>query len=71
MLTSAIILDNWKLRTFKRYLDEAGYTYTQVPGPIVGTQMLKVSTKNISKLRIVLEAAKLECSLIPREKKGG
>ena len=33
MKTAAIVLDSWKLKIFKKHLDEAGFDYRQHSGP--------------------------------------
>lgn len=47
MKTAAIVLDNWKLDTYKRMLDELGYSYTEHEGVTVDTTCLRVKTNNL------------------------
>jgi hypothetical protein len=50
MKTAAIVLDDWKLPTFKRMLDAAGYEYKQFQGVTADTVTLKIKTHDLSKL---------------------
>jgi hypothetical protein len=50
MKTAAIVIDNWKLPTFKRMLDAAGYEYEQFQGVTEDTITLKVKTHDLSTL---------------------
>lgn len=55
MKKAAIVLDRWKLPLFKKRLSEAGYAYTEVPGPHPDTVILKVQTESIAQLQPVVE----------------
>ena len=57
MKTAAIVLDDWKLSTFKRMLDDAGYDYEQFQGVTADTITLKVKTHDLSALAPLVKAA--------------
>jgi len=61
MKTAGIAIDNWKLPTFKRILEGAGYEFTQHPGLTEGTLLLKVKTEFIADLQPFVEQANREC----------
>lgn len=62
MKTAAVILEPRKLPIFKKHLDAAGYTYTEQPGPQMGTLMLKVQYEWVAELKPVIEAAQKEAA---------
>lgn len=55
-----IAIDNWKLPTFKRHLDEAGFTFLETPGVTPDTLFLMVTTSEMEKLAAVVSAANTE-----------
>ena len=61
MKIAAVAIDAWKLATFKRNLDEAGFTFTEHPGLTTATLFLRVSTASIAELQPVIERAQREC----------
>ena len=61
MKTAAVAIDKWKLATFKRNLDRAGFAYSEHPGLAADTMLLKVSTPSIAELQPVIERATREC----------
>jgi hypothetical protein len=61
MKAVAIVLDKWKLDTFRRYLHGGGYTFTEVPGATPDTLILKVKTDDIARLGDVIRMASAEC----------
>ena len=61
MKTVGIAIDDYKLATFKRVLEGAGYTFNKHPGLSKGTLFLKVETDDVSKLQPVVEKANREC----------
>lgn len=64
MKTAAVIIDDWKLATFKKHLDAANYKFTQHPGVTKDTLTLRVSYEWVAKLQPVIEAANAECARI-------
>ena len=62
MLKAAVAIDRWKLDIFKRHLDGAGFSYTELPGPTPDTMFLKVETRTIPELQPIIEAAQTECA---------
>ena len=44
MLKSAIVIDSWKLKIFKKTLNEAGYEFDEHPGVTPTTLCLIVET---------------------------
>lgn len=61
MKTAAVVMDDWKLPTFKKHLDAAGYAYTEHPGITKGTLTLKVKYEWVAALKPIIEAANAEC----------
>ena len=55
MQTAAIVLDKWKLDTFKRILSDAGYIFTEHPGVDEDTVTLKVKAYNMTILGEVIQ----------------
>ena len=62
MKTAAVFLDSWKLPTFKKHLDAAGYSYTEQPGITAGTLTLHVKYEWVASLKPIIEAANKECT---------
>lgn len=61
MKTAAVAIDAWKLATFKRNLDQAGFSYTERPGLTADTLFLMVKTASVAELQPVIERAQREC----------
>lgn len=61
MATIGIVVDDWKLPIFKKKLDDAGYSYTETPGLISETSLLKVEDAEVEKLGVVVKAAERMC----------
>lgn len=61
MKTAGIMIDDWKLDTFTRVLEAAGYTFTKHPGLTAGTLLLKVKAQSLLDLKEVIEKAQKEC----------
>lgn len=61
MKTAAVVIDDWKLPTFKKHLDAAGYTYTEHPGITKETLTLKVRYEWVAALKPIIETANAEC----------
>ena len=55
MKTVAIVIDSWKLNTFKRILDEEGYDFSKHPGPTSCSLILKVKTHDLMELGEVMK----------------
>ena len=62
MKTAAVFLDSWKLPTFKKHLDAAGYSYTEQPGITTDTLTLHVKYEWVASLKPIIEAATKECA---------
>jgi len=60
--TAAVVIDAWKLPTFKRHLDAAGRTYSEHPGIDKGTLTLRVKYEWVADLKPIIEAANTECA---------
>jgi len=54
---AGIALDSWKLKTFKKVFDDAGYEYTQHEGVTKDTIALIVETDNLVKLQSFVKKA--------------
>ena len=61
MKTAAVVIEEWKLLTFKKHLDAAGYSYTEHPGLMQGTLTLRVRYEWVNKLKPIVEAASKAC----------
>ena len=63
MKKAGIMIEEWKLGTFKKHLDEAGFAFTRHPGISQGTLLLKVPCEDddIGRLQKMIEAAQLDC----------
>lgn len=59
---AAIVLDKWKLQIFKRFLDAAGYRYTEHQGVTPETLTLRVEYQWVHELQPIIEAANEECA---------
>lgn len=60
-MIAAVVVDDWKLPVFYRYLKSAGYSWEH-KGPFTeGTSILHVETTNKGALQRVLEQAMAEC----------
>lgn len=58
--TAAVAIDEYKLPTFKKHLDDGGYKYTVHPGLTADTLTLRVEYEWVAKLLPVIEAANAE-----------
>ena len=56
-----IAVDNWKLPTFRKNLEEAGFQYTETPAPDRIT-LMKVETDHVALIKEVIEESQRECS---------
>ena len=61
MKTAAVAIDAWKLPTFKRNLDAAGFAYSEQRGVTANTLLLIVKTATIAELQPLIERANREC----------
>ena len=57
----AIVIEDCKLKTFKRHLKDDGFTYEILKGPLTGHLTLTVNTEAKEKLAAMASAAMLEC----------
>lgn len=60
MKTAGVVVDDYKVPTFKRVLDAAGYSYTEGKGPTAGTTVLQVKYTWVGTLKPVIEQAERE-----------
>lgn len=60
MKTAGVVIDDYKLPIFKRVLDAAGYKYTEGPGVVKGTTLLRVEYSWVNTLKPVIEQAEKE-----------
>lgn len=61
MITVGIAIDDWKLKIFKKRLDENEYKYTEHDGP-KHTLILKVETESAAKLQLLVESVNAEAA---------
>ena len=64
MPTAGVVIDDYKLDTFKKHLDAGGFKYTQHPGITKGTITLKVECDSPEHLKPTIVAAQQEVALI-------
>lgn len=64
MLTVGIAIEEWKLPMFSKVLKKKGYNYSNHPGVIPGSILLKVKVmeKDIDNFKKIVEAAQLKAS---------
>ena len=62
MIKVGILLDSWKLGIFERHLINNGYIYTQHKGVTKNNIILKVYTKSIEALHLIIKAANDEAA---------
>lgn len=63
MKRAAILIDDWKLPVFKRRLEEAGFTFEQLPGLNASTVTLRVMCDSpLNTLAPIVKAANAECA---------
>lgn len=62
MKIAGIVIDPYKLPVFKRHLDAARLEYTEHPGPVKDTLLLRVKCNFVSEVQPVVEAAQKECA---------
>lgn len=63
MRTVGIAVDDWKLSIFTKRLNEAGYAFSQHPGLIDKTSLLRVeceASEVMTKLKSLVQAAEVE-----------
>lgn len=63
MKTAGVVVENWKVQTFRTYLERASYTFDEVAGPVADTTMLRVRFEAGAEaaLASVVESAQEEC----------
>ncbi len=61
--TAAIVIDSWKLKTFKKRLNSAGYQFEKHPGPTQKTLTLKVKVETLTdgKFQMLVRNINDEC----------
>lgn len=57
MRSVGIVTEVWKAGVFKAHLDEYGFEYTQLDGPVQGCITLKVKIPTVAELQPVVQAA--------------
>jgi len=57
-----IVIDDWKLQIYKDVLNEYGFDYGYVEGPMPLTYIITVSTIEVEKLVKCCHQANTECS---------
>ena len=62
MKKAGIIIDSYKLDTFKKYLAAGGFTYGQVTGPVADTLVLtvQVGPEDMGRFRRLVSDANAE-----------
>lgn len=63
-MKAGIVVDDWKLKVFRKRLTEAGYTYTDGGAPVPNCTNLIVVTDDVLALKKVVEECQAECSKI-------
>lgn len=59
---AGIVVDDWKLPTFRKRLKKAGFDFVEV-GPFTkGTTVLTIETADVLRLKGVLERCHSECA---------
>jgi len=61
MQTAAIVIEFWKLDTFRKRLEEAGVNYTEHDGPVSGAITLKVEVSDVDAITYLVNRANAEC----------
>lgn len=69
MQNAVVAIDKWKLKIFKKALDNAGYSYIYRKGLTDDTFFLMVSTESVQALRPLIEKANLDCAIFKRKQK--
>ena len=67
MPIAAVIIDDWKLPTFKRILTDAGYKFTEHDGVFPNTVCLKVEATNMVILGDIINT----CNVATPDRPGG
>lgn len=62
MIVAGVVLDSWKLPTFKKHLDAGGFKYTQHPGIAKDTVTLRVQCESAAIVAPVIKSANDECA---------
>lgn len=62
MKTAAIVVDTWKLPTFREHLTKAGFTYSEHPGLTDDTTTMRVKYEWVADLKPVVEQANEYCA---------
>jgi hypothetical protein len=62
MKTAAIVIDDYKLETFRRHLHNANFKFTEHKGPTATTLTLKVQYEWLADLSPIVAAANKEAS---------
>lgn len=60
-MIAGVFIDSWKLDTFKKVLDEVGFTYTEHPGFDDKTKLLKVECVSAAHLAPTIRKAQAAC----------
>ncbi len=68
MPIAAVAIDRYKLPTFKKYLDNAGYKFTENDGVTADTMILRVDYEFIDPLTRIIKAAEFECKQFKKGK---
>jgi len=66
MKKAAVVLNNWKLPTFQKYLDAAGVSYETSPSGNEGVSILKVLYKSTEDVQALMDAANKECATLAK-----
>lgn len=61
-MNAGVIINDWALATFKKVLDEAGFTYSYIEGPEKHSITLQVETENPEELTPVIKQARDEAT---------
>lgn len=62
MKTAGVVIDAWKLKTFRTHLKDAGFAFTEHPGPTAETLTLRVKYEWVADLKPIIEQAHEYCA---------
>lgn len=60
-MLAGIVIDRWKLETFRKHLDGAGFKYTEHKGSNAEFMILKVEIGDLEELNKTVRAAQGDC----------
>ncbi len=61
METAGVVTENKNVPTFRKHLTDAGLSFTERPGPMRDTTLLKVTCESAIGIKPIIEAAYRAC----------